>query len=289
MQTASPHFEFPNSPVASYYRECWTDYRWLWADRASYALHFGYWDSETRSHAESLINTNRLVAERGRIRAGHSALDAGCGVGGTAIWLAQKYAARVMGITICPDQVLCGGALVERRGLADLVTLQIRDFTSTGLPSESFDLVYAIESACYAPAVESFLREASRLLRPGGRVVIIDAFRAKAAFSPEEARLDGSWLSGWVVPDLPTPKTLLDSARRLGFEEILFEDLTDPFRPSCYRLFLLALILYPLASLLRRMRLRTEVQQGNIRAARDHWRALERGLILHGVFSATRS
>src|SRR5258705_8037228 len=71
--------------IRAYYQQSWPDYRYLWFDSGSCALHFGYWDDDTVSHADSLINTNRLMAGAARIAPGEEVLDAGCGIGGTAV------------------------------------------------------------------------------------------------------------------------------------------------------------------------------------------------------------
>src|SRR5918911_2459067 len=56
-----PAFEAPPtlSQLQAYYDETWSDYRLFWLNRRNLAIHFGYWDESTRTHAQSL---NRLNA-----------------------------------------------------------------------------------------------------------------------------------------------------------------------------------------------------------------------------------
>ena len=55
--------------VRAYYDSTWLDYRMLWLNACDRALHFGYWDGRTHSHAASLIRMNEVLAERvGRSR-----------------------------------------------------------------------------------------------------------------------------------------------------------------------------------------------------------------------------
>ena len=49
--------------LISYYDSTWFDYRWLWLNNENHAIHFGYQDIYRSSHAESLVNTNRVLAE----------------------------------------------------------------------------------------------------------------------------------------------------------------------------------------------------------------------------------
>src|SRR5712692_6379102 len=106
--------------VRAYYDQTWLDYRVPWMNPANRAIHFGYWDEHTHSHAESLVNMNRAMAARVQLRDGEYILDAGCGVGVTAMWLAEEYRARVVGITPVATQVaraaLCTGTRLGATG-----------------------------------------------------------------------------------------------------------------------------------------------------------------------------
>ena len=91
--------------IARYYRECWLDYRFFWINRKNLGMHFGYWDQTTRTHAQSLLRTNEVMAEAVKIGPGDRVLDAGCGVGGSSIWLASERGATVVGVNVSPEQV----------------------------------------------------------------------------------------------------------------------------------------------------------------------------------------
>src|SRR5262249_9800587 len=104
--------------IRTYYDETWGDYRWLWLSPRNYAIHFGYWDTGTRTHAESLLNMNRALAERIGLRPGQRVLDAGCGVGGSAAWLARTQGAEVVGITLVASQVARARRYAAAQGVA---------------------------------------------------------------------------------------------------------------------------------------------------------------------------
>ena len=72
----------------------------------SLGFHFGIADESTESLVQSFVNTNAFLAERAGITSGTRVLDAGCGVGGSTIWLAGELGARATGITLVPRQVL---------------------------------------------------------------------------------------------------------------------------------------------------------------------------------------
>src|SRR5439155_14864192 len=79
--------------VVAYYEETWLDFRVLWMTLGNPAIHFGYWDEGTRRHGQSLDNMNRVMADIACVSQGDRVLDAGCGVGGAAFWLAQNRGA----------------------------------------------------------------------------------------------------------------------------------------------------------------------------------------------------
>ncbi len=64
------------SRIRAYYDETWLDYRMLWLNSQNRAIHFGYWEKHTRSHAQSLLAMNRVLASHLGIRSGQRILDA---------------------------------------------------------------------------------------------------------------------------------------------------------------------------------------------------------------------
>src|SRR5262249_271664 len=152
--------------ISAYYDETWLDYRLLWLDRNNLSVHFGYADSTVHSHAESLLNMNYVLAERAGIWAGQRVLDAGCGVGGRSLWLAEPRGGGVLGITPAASQVARARRFAATRNLADRVAFEQADYTRAPFPDASFDVIWALESLCHALDKAAFYREAARLLRP---------------------------------------------------------------------------------------------------------------------------
>lgn len=154
--------------TARHYDDCYWDYRTAWFDNENLALHYGYWDLHTKTHRQALLNKNRVVCEMAGIGPEQHVLDAGCGIGGSAIWLAKNVGCRVTGITVSVQQVRHARRHAQRHGVAERVDFQVADFCRTPFPDASFDVVWAIESSCYAVDKRDFFREAYRLLRKGG-------------------------------------------------------------------------------------------------------------------------
>ena len=269
--------------IEKYYDQCWSDYHYFWHDTASYALHFGFWDEDTRSHSESLNNTNRMMAEYAGIKTGDRVLDAGCGVGGTAVWVASRYEASVSCVTVTRSEIARGRRLLKGMRLNESVTFSCQDHSHLAFRSDCFDVVYSIESMCYAPDKAVFLQEAFRVLKPGGRLVVLDGFRTNRLFSSQENSLFQNWLRAWVISDLSTASSLLGFAQATGFRDCLFREITPHVRPSLRRLKRLAGVFRPLSTLLYVLGMRSSNQHANVTAAILQWEAVKLHLWAYGI------
>lgn len=233
---------------------------------------------------------NRVLAERAPVQAGMKVLDAGCGVGSTSRFLARQYGANVLGITPVAGQVAQATKLTVQQGLSDLAQFEQKDYLDTGYPEASFDVVLAQESVCHSNNKRGFLAEAFRVLRPGGRLVIAEYFHFDGQpRSTRDEAIVQSWYRGWAMPDLAVGNDFKAWAAESGFTNVQLDDVTEHVRPSLRRLHRITVSLYPGELVLRTLRLRSAVQHGNVKASRDQWRALQRGLWYYGIFTATKS
>jgi len=103
--------------------------------------------------------------------AGLDVLDAACGTGRYALPLAEA-GARVSGVDASEEMLAHAGQKADGRGLT--LDLRAADLRSLPHDDESFDLVLCALALCHVPDLSPTMREFSRVLRPGGRVVISD-------------------------------------------------------------------------------------------------------------------
>lgn len=217
--------------VASYYRTTTEESYLKWAGDAL-ALHLGLSDDDApiTDRAvldEALLKMNAWLADRAEIASGARVLDAGCGVGGSSIWLSRERGADVTGITLDAGQVTLARGFAEARG-ASTARFEVRDFAATGFAPASFDVVWNLESLCHAPDPAGYLRHVAQLLRPGGRFACIDFFR-----SDRGCHLDvDAMCEGWVLPNLQTVDEVAAVLRDEGVVDVETEALTARALPS---------------------------------------------------------
>jgi tocopherol O-methyltransferase len=232
--------------IRQYFDETVSFYRLFWHGSTG-ALHFGMRAPDVRGHRAELLHTNRILADAVGVAVGDRVLDAGCGVGGSSIWLAAHRGAKVVGLTLSPEQLALARRDAAARGVSTDVQFFLRDFTQTMFPAASFDVVWALESSCYVRNKEVFLSEVFRLLRPGGRFVLADGFLRRAPGGVRERWLYSTFKHGLVLPDLPTRSSFVETLGRCGFRAIRSESRLAQVKPSVRRLFLRCLSTYPLA------------------------------------------
>jgi ubiquinone/menaquinone biosynthesis C-methylase UbiE len=126
--------------------------------------------SRDEEHFPSTIDPRifhvRLIREYFGDLTGKRVLDAGCGKGRFARILRDSNAlAEVWGLDISPEMLKFVPAGIRTAA---------GSMTALPFPSEAFDFVYATESLEHAVEIEKAVAELCRVLKPGGRLAIID-------------------------------------------------------------------------------------------------------------------
>ena len=105
------------------------------------------------------------------ISAGESVIDIGSGPGFLAADLAAATGpdGRVLGVDLSPQMV----ARATARRTADWLDYQVADATQLPCDDDSFDVMVSTQVAEYVPDVTAFCAEAARVMKPGGRGMII--------------------------------------------------------------------------------------------------------------------
>jgi tocopherol O-methyltransferase len=269
--------------IVEYYRDTENAYKDSWDLDNSLAIHYGYWDEKVKTFPQSLLRMNEIMIEAAGINTGDRVLDAGCGVGGSSIFMATTLSAKVTGITLSERQVQQATTHSMQKKVETLVDFKVMNYCSTDFPDESFDVVWGCESICYADSKEQFIKEAYRLLRPGGRLVVADGF--VTSWENNKHPVIRQWLDGWQVNYLETPERFAMFMKEAGFDNINYRNISKEASHSSrrlYRFYFLASC-YLLWKKISFSKPATPAQKGNIRACKFQHHGLKKGLWQYGL------
>lgn len=165
-----------------------------------------------------------LIAAAG-VQQGERVADLGCGAGGPAVLMARLVdGVRVDGLTISSEQARAGASLAKAHGVEDRVKILVGDFHAAPLESGTYDRVVFFESIGYSDDVNQVLREAFRLLRPGGMLYVKDVVRKPDPLGRAEA-LELAEFDEVYCQRTPTPQQIAAAMALAGFTDLKGEPL----------------------------------------------------------------
>jgi len=170
---------------------------------------------------------------------GMAVADFGCGLGLTTRMLADLIGPRGTVTGIDRDPVLLHQAEQHRTANVSFVR---RDVCRTGLPCESFDLVYCRLLLLHLPHPMDCLGEMRRLLRPGGILVVEESDLTTAMSVPPTDIDDFGELFARFAPtlglDLSGARRLDRTVQSAGFADVHLERHQPALPPGEHRMLL---------------------------------------------------
>jgi len=163
----------PNDPIIARDRERLAAVRAARSAAAQnyFRRHAAEWDGIRRLHiADAAVEAAMVKALEGPpIR---SLLDLGTGTGRMLELFAGKIE-RGLGLDLSLDMLALARARLDRAGLKHC-SVRYGDIYGSALPAASFDVVIIHQVLHFLDDSARAIREAARLLRPGGRLLVVD-------------------------------------------------------------------------------------------------------------------
>ncbi len=214
-------------------------------------------------------------------------LDVGCGVGGSTLYLAQRFGASGIGITLSPVQAARAKERAQLAGISDRTDFQVADALNLPFIDNSFDLVWSLESGEHMPDKRKFLQECYRVLKPGGIFILAtwchratDQLPLSADEQNHLAKIYRVYYLPYVI-SLPEYEAI---AQELNFQQIRTADWSEAVAPFWNVVIDSAFSLGAITGLLR-------AGWPTIQAAlslRLMSRGYQRGLIKYGLLCASK-
>ena len=157
-------------------------------------------------------------------RSGQLVLDLGCGPGHLTTELAADLGAdgRVVALDRSPAMLEATRSRAARQGVGGRCALAAADATALPLADAACDAAVVVQVLEYVPDVGGALAELHRVLRPGGRAVLVDTdWRSCVWHTDDRDRTDRvlrAWEAHFVHPQLPA--SLVRLAREAGFGDV---------------------------------------------------------------------
>jgi tocopherol O-methyltransferase len=247
----------------------------LWEAVWGEHMHHGYYGLP--GNPTSILRKDRYQAQIdlieallswGQVQRTHTILDAGCGIGGSTLYLAQKFAATAVGITLSPKQAQRATERAEEQAIplttidalhntqeanhqgaqegaqaGAQVLFQVENALQTPFADNTFDLIWTLESGEHMPDKRLFLQECYRQLKPGGTLLLATwchrpTDSLAGSLTASEQSLLRSIYDIYCLPYVISLPEYVEIAQSLNFQHIRSADWSEavaPFWPAVIR------------------------------------------------------
>jgi arsenite methyltransferase len=219
--------------IAHYYHASDLAYRYFHSRQGAIHMALNY---DGRFDPDGFLGQARLVEEcipkGGRARI----LELAAGRGFNSLYLAHRHPdAEIYGFDLAESHIRFANRKAQN---LPNVNYSVADFENLPFVDGVFDVVFVVESICHAQDMQRALQESYRVLRPGGKLIVFDAFRADDVETlPNDLQLAARLTEvSMAVGQEWTKDDWVQLANSVGFTVTAQSDLTEVIRPNLLRL-----------------------------------------------------
>ncbi len=215
-----PDYSSPVATARDYYNSPDADhfYHSIWGGED---IHIGLYEHDREPIVDASRRTVAHMADLlGEPQADWRVLDMGAGYGGSARYLAENHGCHVTALNLSEVENERNRSINRARKLDTLIEVVDGSFESAPGPDENFDVVWSQDAFLHSGEREKVLREAIRVLKPGGVLIFTDPM---AQDDCPEGVLDPI-LERIHLDSLGSPGFYQEAAADLGLDLIAFED-----------------------------------------------------------------
>jgi len=181
-------------------------------------IHHGYFKTGHETPIEAQEKLMEKLAALIKISPHDKILDVGSGMGGSSLYLAKKYSANVTGITLSPKQVDIASRAAREEQLPNVI-FKVEDALSMeSFSDNTFDVVWSLESCEQFYDKELFIRQAFRVLKPGGSLMLATWCSGAEEYDGAQAKKYVQLCLSLQLPYMPTINRYKKLLQQQGFE-----------------------------------------------------------------------
>ena len=157
--------------IAKFYDNSSQLWETIWGEH----MHHGYYGKNGNykiNRRQAQINLIEELLIYAQVNDADNILDVGCGIGGSTLYLSQKFNSNVTGITLSPVQVSRAKQRAQEANLSNKAQFHLANALEMPFDDNTFDLVWSLESGEHMPDKQKFLQECHRVLKPGGKLIM---------------------------------------------------------------------------------------------------------------------
>jgi tocopherol O-methyltransferase len=207
----------------------------LWEQVWGEHMHHGYYGvdgTERKDRRQAQIDLIEELLAWGTVTEASNILDVGCGIGGSSLYLAEKFRANATGITLSPVQAKRAAERARSMGIrADFL---VADALNMPFEDNSFDLVWSLESGEHMPVKTTFLQECYRVLKPGGVFLMATwchRSTKQSPLTPDEQKHLADIYRVYCLPYVISLPEYKQIAQNTGFQSIRTADWSTAVAP----------------------------------------------------------
>lgn len=221
-----------NDRIRSFYNQSTQ----LWLDVWGRHMHHGFYgrDGKIRiNRQQAQIDMIEEMLRWGGVDGAGSILDAGCGVGGSAIYLARRFGANATGCTLSDVQCQVAQDLIAKEKLTEKVIVERRDMMTLIPEDGPFDLIWSMESAEHIRDKQQLLEKFYSLLVPGGTLLMATwcCRDNPPPLKKTEEKLLAKIGAYYHLPPMISIEDYQALAQNTGFEQVQTDDWSKAVAP----------------------------------------------------------
>ncbi len=193
-----------------------------------YAMHIGYqnWQKPV-SNSDAALQMSQKIIELSEIKPGQVILEAGCGVGTLTFEISStEPKARVYGIDISKNHIHLANQYNEH-AKSPYPVFSVQDYEHIAFRDGIFDRIIFCESFLHSQDKKSLIEESNRVLKPNGKITIIDILMHTGVLTKEEVDILEGLKTHMHIPKITHIQELITFLSESGFSCINPRNITE--------------------------------------------------------------